>query len=123
MSWPQFTFPFPTDCKLTREKDKRDRTHQSRGGRYTRGTWAEQAHLDVDRFLGLHAQDEFTVEDFKVWCLETLGRKPPHHGSVWGAIWMNAFKRKKIAKIGVKMLLVTSYKGRYKQQMNVWRCA
>lgn len=122
VAWPQFQFPFPPDIKILRKEAKRDRSKQSRSGRYTSGTWAEQAHLDVATFLELHLQDEFTSEDFKVWCLDMLHRAPPHHGSVWGAIWMTAFRRGLIEKVGKRMVPTVTYGGRYKHMSIVWRC-
>lgn len=119
--WPQFQFPFPPDIKLLRKAGKKDRSKQSRNGRYISGTWAEQAHLDVGKFLELHATEEFTSEDFKVWCLDTLGRRLPHHGSVWGAIWMTAFRRGLIEKVGVKMVPTQTYGGRHKHNAIVWK--
>lgn len=114
MSWPDFTFPFPADSRYV-QKPVRDLT------RGTGGLWAQQANRDLQLFLAINHSNEFTAEDFRVWCLDTLHREPPFSNHAWGAIWTAASRSGKIALVGKRIVPVTLYPRRHERQSNIWK--
>lgn len=119
--WPTFAFPFPPDRRELKKAERKAARRQKRPERYRSGEWAQQCSKDLDLWLTMNHSNEFTCEDFKTWCLRKLGRKAPHHGSVWGAMWMAAFKQGKIEKVATRTVACETYKGRYKRQANIWK--
>lgn len=86
--WPEFAFPFPPDAKLLRKQH-----------RTAKQLWSEQCAKDLELFLTINHTNEFTSEDFKVWCIETLHRAVPVDGRSWSAVWCGAVRSGKVEKV------------------------
>jgi len=82
--------------------------------------WNAQCQQDIDLFLTINHSNTFTSEDFRMWCLQALHRKPPHHGTVWGAMWRAAALQGKIEKTN-EVVRANVVDKRHKRTVNVWR--
>lgn len=110
--WPEFTFPFPPDAKLLRKQQKT-----------AKQLWSEQCTKDFELFLTINHTNEFTSEDFKVWCLETLHRLAPADGRTWSAVWCGAVRSGRIVLIERRYMLCKTRNDRKKLKMNVYKRA